>query len=55
MHKRIYHLMLDLNLKKYCENNEQCSLRVGGKTFGKNGIVILDVVLNMLIPTAVPI
>jgi hypothetical protein len=47
--------MLGLNLKKYCENNElvlcQCSLSSGGK----NGIVMLDVVLNMLIPTALPV
>ena len=50
--------MLGLKLKKYCENNEivfnpmfTSSRR---KTFA-NGIVILDVFLNIFIPTALPV
>ena len=47
--------MLGLNLKKYCKNNEivfnPMFTSSGGKLC-KNDIVILDVFLNMLIPTA---
>jgi hypothetical protein len=50
--------MLGLNLKKYCKNNEivfnPMFTSSGGKLC-KNGIVILDVFLNMLIPTALTV
>jgi hypothetical protein len=58
MHKGSITLMLGLNLKKYCENNEivfNPMFTSRGGELCENGIVILDVFLNMLIPTALPV